>query len=153
MSKRRGINWPLILGFLAVGGIALFAFGKKLTSQIYVKKVSAQDIKLTWTGITGKIILEIQNNSEFAATITGFIGKVLYGEFPVADLNIASPITIQTGTSTIVPINITVGYEQLPESIINIVQSGQYLSALKVKGNLYGQGITLPIDYTIRLTP
>lgn len=155
MSKRRGTNWPLIIGVLAVIGISI-TFGKKIQniiSKVYVKRVAAKDVKLTWTGLTGKILIEIQNNSNISVTLTGFVGKAYYGAYPLADLTIASPVTIATESSTIILVDVRTDYSQLPQTVSDIIQSGQYISALKIKGNLYGEGVSLPIDYTISLTP
>lgn len=152
MSRRKKTNWPLIIGFVAIAGFAIYSFASKVTSNVFVKKVTARNFKVGWTGITGQIVMEIQNNSDVVASITGFIGKLIYADSPLADLAIQSPVTIQKGTSTIIPVNVEVNFAQLPTSIVQIISSGQYLSSLRVKGNLMGYGITVPIDYPITFT-
>jgi len=83
--------------------------------------------------------------------VQSFEGKLYYGAYDIADLNLISNVTLATGTSTIIPIDFSVGYADMGANIVNILQSGSYLYPFTVKGTLILEGISIPINQKISL--
>jgi len=139
------------LGILAlIGGVGYYLFSK-VAAKVYAEDVTMKITRSSFTDLIGQVLITVKNKLGASIPVQSFEGKLYYGAYDIADLNLISNVTLATGTSTIIPIDFSVGYADMGANIVNILQSGSYLYPFTVKGTLILEGISIPINQKISL--
>lgn len=139
------------LGILAlIGGVGYYLFSK-VAAKVYAEDVRMKITRSSFTDLIGQVLITVKNKLGASIPVQSFDGKLYYGSYDIADLKLISNVTLATGTSTIIPIDFSVGYADMGANIVNILQSGSYLYPFTVKGTLILEGISIPINQKISL--
>jgi len=139
------------LGILAlIGGVGYFLFSK-VAAKVYAEDVKMKITRSSFTDLIGQVLITVKNKLGASIPVQSFEGKLYYGAYDIADLKLTSNMTLATGTSTIIPIDFSVGYADMAANLVNILQSGSYLYPFTVKGTLIMEGLTIPINQKISI--
>ena len=83
--------------------------------------------------------------------IQGFTGRLLYGSYPLANIVLGEAMTIRgNDTSTLVS-QVNVNFLDLGQNIVQLVQSGEFLHGLRLKGTLRAFDFNVPINTPINI--
>lgn len=136
---------PLIL---FIGSIFLFmglrAAASYAAARFSIGAIKARIHSIDLSGVLIKITMAIRNDSGIAIPVESFEGVLKYGESILAPINLSNPMTIQTGTETIVPLDARINYSNLADNVKSLIMSGNYLSQLSISGRVTAGGITVP---------
>lgn len=137
---------------LKLGGIAFVIYllatkaGSALYNQILVGRPRIKLGKLSVSGIQAILTIPVTNNLPVSAPLDALMGQVMYGVYPVADFAMNSKVVILANQTTELVINTYLDWSKLAGSLIDLVESGQFLNALTVKGHAVSSGIVFPFE-------
>lgn len=138
--------------YLIVGGIALAIFlGMRAAPAYAAARFSVSNIKAkidAWTlqGVRLLISLNIQNDSGVAIPVDSFMGRIRYGSTILAPINLANPVTINSGGMTTLQFQTVISYAGLAANIQELIQSGNFIGALMIDGVLTAGGVSVPVQ-------
>lgn len=137
---------------LKLGGIAFVIYllatkaGSALYNQILVGRPRIKLGKLSVSGIQAILYFPVTNNLPVSAPLDALMGQVMYGVYPVADFAMNSKVVILANQTTELVINTYLDWSKLAGNLIDIVETGQFLNALTVKGHAVSSGIVFPFE-------
>lgn len=117
--------------------------------QILTPRINFDDP--TFQGIKADVILPVQNNTPVTVTLNSLVGVVRYGSQVLANVYINQPISINANSTVDITIDFNINYAQVGSSLVNIINSGNYLSNFIFEGQAQVEGIVLPINQRIPL--
>lgn len=149
------VNRKLIIIGLGVLGYFLF---KKATS-IWAKieygytKLRVQGIKTNpmGVGLEVKVIQPITNKNQISFPIDSIVGTMFYGRRPLATFAMPAPVVIGAGETTNIVFEGVLDFGQSAETVQTMVQTGQWLQALRFEGVASSKGITFPFNHTVSI--
>lgn len=134
---------------------ALSMLGNKIASKIIPGTPSLLQTNWSFHAVNFTFEMPVENQTPVSATLDGFQGQVMYGEYVVAPIIINGPITLQANAVTPIVFDVPVVYASLAEEILDLftdtANQGFVLSALVLKGMLQAAGLNIPINQQIRL--
>ncbi|MBK6860997.1 MAG: hypothetical protein IPK91_02650 [Saprospiraceae bacterium] len=139
------------IGAIAVGYVLFNSIARSVANNLSLVKATVKVGSLSFSGISLKVNLHIKNNTALAIPVDGFSGFVHYGINPIAPVDIRKSYVIQPQAISIITIDSLIEFSKLSTAISDIIKSGEYLNALKLKGQLAYESISIPID--INLNP
>lgn len=144
------MNWKTI-GILLLGYHLFKEFGTQVANRLSMGKPRLKFGNIRPQGINATLILPVTNSNPANLPVESFQGQVLYGQFPLSDVYLDSPQVLQSDSTTELKFNILIDTSRFSGSVIDIVNSGQLLQSLRLKGFLKSGGIVFPIDRTLQL--
>jgi hypothetical protein len=143
------------LELVGIGALVYFVgqyLASNIASKLVIGQISFSNLGSSFTGLNLRINIPILNQSAVPLPIDQFFGGLYYGDqYKLADLAIPTGLTIVPGEQIILPIDTYVDYASLSGQLVDIFQTGNFLNALKVKGNLQSSGLTIPINQNLQL--
>lgn len=140
---------------LLIGGglIALFFFAKskigKVVEGISISRVRVrvESFQVFSLRLTLKLTLDIRNSNPVPIPFNSFFGELLYGDVPLTPIQVYNGSDLAPRSVTPVDVLSEINLTQFGGNIITIVQSGQLLRDLRLKGKLnLRQGVALNVD-------
>jgi hypothetical protein len=131
MSRKK---W--IIGGVVVGAAVVFwvkAAASKIENNI---KYSFSNPKVRF-GLNTEIDIDltVTNNNSISVELMGFTGDLLYGEKDLGDVT-AQPVEMMANSTSTTTITTSIALFDAANSIMSLIQSGQYLNELKVIGKI-----------------
>lgn len=148
------MNTDKVLRIVGIAALAFFALqwvAGKVYEKFIIGSIGLTKKKLTPYGLELRIVMPITNKTPVNLPIDGFQGSLLYGSARLANVSIITPLVISGGATTDIVIETQIKYEDISASIIDLINTGEYLRNLRVKGNLFSSGIIFPVDRTISI--
>lgn len=128
-----------------------YGIAEQIQSRITVTPVSVKP-RFSWntpTFIFIDMVFRVQNDNVVGGTADGFEGTLFYAQTKMGDISLMGPISLP-GESTIdLAMTARLSLEQLPVDIAVMIESGNFLGALRVKGTLYTSYVNIPIDQNV----
>ena len=150
MSKRRG---SFLVPGLAIAGLGLFLFLRsalaRATERVTVKGIRARLKNTSFTSTTVEIYLDIVNATGLSVPVDSFDGRIRYGGTILAPLVSKEPVVLQHGQHSTMVMQAQIQYTHLAANIVELLQSGQFISNLTVEGVLRAGGISVPVQQNI----
>lgn len=140
-----------LIGLLTVGYFIFTHFVGGVLSKLYVVSVGLKLGSVATSGIPFTLPISIRNDSQTAIPIKGFEGTLLYGSTPIAPVLILSPVTISAQQVTTIDVKSQIKFSDLASDIVDLISSGQLLNNLRLVGDLFYEGISIPIDQVIKI--
>jgi len=105
--------------------------------------------RLKTNGVFVKITQPIQNNNKISFPIDAIHATVLYGENPLAEITLPTPIVIEASQTTELVFDTFLDFSYLGASVFDMANTGNWLQALRVKGYAVSKGVVIPYEHTI----
>jgi len=140
------------LKFLGIGALVwlvLKNIGNSIVSKLSLSKVKIQNVNINLQGVSFKIIASVQNNSQISLPLQDFKGFVMYGQSVLTEVTLGSPEIIAAQSIVDIPFNSHIPINQLSNTIISMIESGQWLNSLYLEGTIYSEGISIPVSKAI----
>lgn len=144
------MNWRLI-AFGFIGYYALQYLGTQVGNRLNVGKPRIKVKGINATGIRAMLFLPVTNTNPASLPVEAFQGQILYGTYPLSDLYLNSPTVIQANETTELQFDIIIDTSRFTGSVVDLVNSGQLLQSLRLKGHLKSAGVVFPIERTLQL--
>lgn len=138
-----GIGALVYLGLKYLGGFVASYF------SVGVPRFKVKSFKPTF--FEGTLFLPITNNTPATIPIDGFKGKIMYGQYKLADIAVNQQFNITAKDTADMPVNVYVGYGDLSGNLYDLISSGSLLQSLRVTGHVFSRGVVVPIDNTIQI--
>ena len=150
MDRKKIIIGSAITGAIAVGYL-LFSKANRFAKNIKYR-FSNPRIKILDTEI--ELDLYVKNDNNFDMEVEGFIGKLYYGREVIGDITSGS-LSLLANESDTTKVTVDFSIMNVANTITQMIQSGQYLNQLKVKGKIRVQnpqtGIAVNVNYNERV--
>jgi len=138
------------IGLIAAG---LYLASKAFASYAYDNfQVVSAKIKLqppSYQGITGKVVLTIENKTDIPVTVQSLSGRVLYNNSPLAQYLVSQTFTIQPKAQTSQDISFFVPYADLSATLTDAITSGQFSTFATIEGSAKVGGVVIPFSYPL----
>jgi len=138
------------VGLIAAG---LYLASKAFAAYAYDNfQVISAKIKLqqpTYQGLTGKVVLTIENKTEIPVTVQSLSGRVLYNNSPLAQYLVSQSFTIQPNSQTSQDISFFVPYADLSNTLTSAITSGQFSTFATIEGAAKVGGVVIPFSYPL----
>lgn len=140
---------------LRIAGFAFIAYlvGNNLFTSVY-NRISFGNTRLKLgrvepTGINVQVIQPIDNRNLIGFHIDTIRATILYGDNPLAEIFLPAPVDIAPQQSTALEFSTFLDFGNVAGSIYNVIDSQQWLQALRVKGYAASQGVIIPFEHTV----
>lgn len=124
-------------------GLGYLAY--RLYTKVYVERSSLRNLRPTWDGLTGTVVMQVKNQSNTPLPIQGFQGVILYNNINMANL-VIGPSVIQPRTTTNIEVQFKALWAELPTSIEQIFKQQAWYPQFSVRGTLYAAQLQIPIN-------
>jgi hypothetical protein len=143
--------------FVGLGVLAYVLF--KEATNIWGKieygytKLRIKGIKTTPTGIglEVKVIQPITNKNNLSFPIESIAGTMFYGRRPLATFAMPAPVVVGAGQTTNIEFDGVLDFGQSAETIQTMIQTGQWLQALRFEGVASSTGVAFPFNHTVSI--
>jgi LEA14-like dessication related protein len=144
------MNKKLIIG--SVISVTIIGFWLSSKANQFVKNItyrfSNPRVSILNTNI--KMDLKINNKNQFDMEVEGFNGRLLYGRNEIGTVTSGSLILEAMG-SDVTEVTVDLKVIDMASGVIQMIESGNYLQKLKVKGIIRlknpSSGITINVPY------
>lgn len=144
MSKKNNSDVIKWAGIAAILYLAFNYISGALSSKISFGRPRIKVNKPTWTGLKVEITQPITNNLPVSFPIESFKGEVLYGDKKLSDLMLTNPIVLEANNTSNLTINADLNFENLAGNIADLIQSGEILQSIYLKGFIASSGVVYP---------
>lgn len=131
-------------------GVLLFlvarSYGRSIAAQFNIGRVKMNLKNADLNGVQFDINVPITNPLPVGLPIDSFVGVVRFGNYPLADVLITQPITIQSGDTKIYNLTGNVRYDQLATNIVDIITNRDFQNNLYLDATVKSAGI--PYSFT-----
>jgi len=103
--------------------------------------------RLKTNGVFVKITQPIQNNNKISFPIDSIRATVLYGENPLAEITLPTPIVIEASQTTELVFDTFLDFSYLGASVFDMANTGNWLQALRIKDPTSVPSVFLPTTY------
>lgn len=103
----------------------------------------------TPTSVFFDMVFRIKNENPVGGTADGFEGTLFYANAKMGDISLVGPLSLPAEATTELTMSARLSLEELPMEIATMIQSGNFLGALRVKGTLFTSYINIPIDQNV----
>lgn len=140
---------------LRLAGVAFIAYlvGNHLFNSVYNRiKFGGTRIKLGAlepAGVNVKVLQPIENQNPVGFHLDAIRANILYGENALAEVFLPAPVDIPPEQTTVLEFNTFLNFGDLAGSIYSLINSGQFLQALRIKGYAASRGIVIPFEHTV----
>jgi len=148
MRKLSTLEWAGIAALLYFG---LQYLGSAISSKIGVGKILIKVKNLTFSGVTVELTLPIINNTDISLPVSSFYGQLLYGTYALADLQVQGPVSVAAKSTTPLFVDAAISFAELSGQLVSMIQSGEWINALRVKGTLNADGLNIPVNQPLTL--
>jgi len=137
---------------LAFGGLLVWLFSSiqknvnGIKNQLSFGKISSNGVQASLSALTLNLVIEVVNGSDTELPFDSFAGNLFLGDQILAPVTISNPTTLQAKQTTTVPVQVDISYFGLPQAIITLIQSGNFLNELRLKGNIKSGVLSIPVD-------
>ncbi len=125
--------------------------GNSVVNKLQVQKIKIDQPVFTFDGAHIDLYFTIKNNGLISLPLDGFSGVLKYGDTSLSSLSISQSTTLEAGSISVVPASAFIGFAQLANELLDLIQSGDFLNGLYVKGNLISSSVNIPINQPITL--
>lgn len=133
----------ILWGLLIFGGIYMLA--RRTAAKITVGTAGVRVHKLSLSNIELRVDLPVINESQIPATVTGFLGQILYGATQIGVVELMKPTDIPGFGQITVPFRANISTISAGQAIYSILSNPPVdWSQFRVRGTL--QVGPLPID-------
>jgi len=138
--------------FFALGGFLAWLIGSVskningIKDSLSFGRITSSGVSPTLNTVTFNLAIDVVNGSDTALPFDSFDGNLFFGENNLSRVLINNPVVIQSMATTSVPLAVEVRYTDVPISILNIIQSGNFLNELRLRGNIRSGILSIPID-------
>lgn len=138
------------------GLAALLYMASNYLSGVISSKISFGTPRLkkgpiTFEGIRVEISQPISNKLPVSFPIDSFQGSILYGEKVLSTLMLTNPIVVDANATSELKINADLNFANVVGNISDLIQSGEYLQGLYLKGFVASSGVIYPFKEKISL--
>jgi LEA14-like dessication related protein len=140
-----------LLAVLGIGYVVFSSFLSGVISKLSLDSASIRFGNFTLQGVAVTVPLTIRNDSSTAIPIQGFEGAIYYGNEPLATLLRTDPVSITANALTTVNVDSTILFVNLAEDIINIIKTKSFSNNLRLVGDLFTEGIIIPINQVVTI--
>lgn len=154
MAKSNAGKRKVNEGLRWVGIAALAYFGFNMLYNAVYNRVGFGKPRIrlsnpTLTSVRAEITFPIENNNPVAFPLEGLIAQVVYGPYILATLVQSQPVEIKANDTTLLVFNTRLDYANLGGSIMALVESGEFLQTLRIRGEAISSGLKIPFDNPI----
>ena len=142
------IKWA---GIAALAYVVLSNLGSWLSQKISVGAIKMQMGSTSPSGQQITLQIPVVNQAPVSYPLEAFQGVLQWGENPLANVIISTPVTISANSTTTIPVGVFVPFANLGTQIVDIIQEGNWLAGANIKGMLRAGGINVPIQQSIQL--
>lgn len=143
---------------LLIIGLLFFA-GKKLFDQAYNRiiygttKLRTRGFQLgqNSVGLKVQVIQPITNENPVSFPLDDFRGVMYYGQRPLAQFAMPGPTNIAAGSTVDLVFDGVLDFEESLETLQHIIQTGNWIQALRFQGTATSGGVTFPFNHTVRV--
>lgn len=137
------------IGVLTLGYVLFTSLARSVANNLSLVKATVKIGSLSLSGLSLKVNLHIKNNTALAIPVDGFSGFVHYGNHQIAPVDIRRSYVIQPSAISIITIDSLIQFSKLSTAIVDIIKSGAYLNALKLKGLMEFENLSIPVDVNL----
>ena len=134
------------LGFIS--WYALSSFTSKVVENVSFQKAMAQNFRLTGDGISFLLNMTFLNDLPFDIPSNNFSGRLFFGNTAFANVE-TGLIEMKADQSTTVPVNVTATIQDIGTGIIDVIQTRDFLRQVRLKGTLFSNGVSVPVDTSL----
>jgi LEA14-like dessication related protein len=95
--------------------------------------------------------LKITNNNPAGGRAESFVGSIYYSSAKITDIIINEPFEIGANDTRSMQVTAKVDIAEFPVQILQLVQEGELLGSVRIKGMLNWKGVNIPIDQNVPL--
>lgn len=143
-------NTLTVIGVLAIGAFLLNRFFHSVKSSLSIQSVNLKIGSLGALFIPVTTQVKVSNQSSVPIRLNSFIGDIYYGIEPVAPVIIQN-LNIEPNTISDISIQSQISIADTAQSILDIIQSKQYISNFRLVGTINFNGLSLPVDQVITI--
>lgn len=140
-----------IIGILGIGFLLLKQEVQGFFSKLAINSVSLKYGGFTAPGIPLTIQVEIKNNSNLSIEMEGLDAVISYNGIDLAPVFIIEPVSITANSFAIIPFKTIIRIADLSADVLEIVTNKLFINNPRLKGNLYAEGISFPVDQVITI--
>lgn len=149
------MNKRILIGSVIIGAVALgFVLSSKAMRFVKNIKYRFSNPQINILQSEVEMDLTVSNENEFDLVVEGFRGKLFYGKDEVGEVTSGS-LSLLANESDTTKINVDLSVLNVASTLIQLIQSGQYLNELRVKGTIKVKnpqtGITVSVPYNERV--
>lgn len=93
--------------------------------------------------------MRVQNNNVIGGRVQRFDGELFYSNARLGSVQMVQPFEIGPGETRRLDFTARISIAELPGQISNLIQSGQVLGSVRIKGILKTADVNIPIDQNI----
>ena len=142
-------------GIWALIGIGIYLALQKgvsfVASQFAVLTPRINFTNITFNGVQANVIVPIQNNTPASVPVQSLQGVIKYGNQVLSNVNLKQPTTIGANSTVDLTIDFYIDYAIVGGGIINIINSGNYVSNFFFEGQAVVGGLVIPVNQRIPL--
>ncbi|MEL6143771.1 MAG: hypothetical protein AAFU67_19435, partial [Bacteroidota bacterium] len=107
--------------------------------------------RFNFQGLNLDLSIPVTNNTPAGVAIESFVGRLMYGTYKLADINMLEPVTITgNGVSTLMT-RVDVSIADLGQNVVSLIENQDWLQSLRIVGTLRALNVNFPVDQSIRL--
>jgi len=95
--------------------------------------------------------LRITNNNPAGGRVEQFVGEIYYSSAKLTDIQILQPFEIEANDTRRLDVTAKIDVAQFPFQILQLIQQGELLGSVRIKGILNWKGVNVPIDQNVPL--
>lgn len=138
-------------GIIGIGYLLFNFVSNQVYSRLGFGNTRINLGRLDPTGVQVEIIQPLVNNNPVSFPLDSLQFQVLYGDNVLTQVTMPQPIVIEGNSSTDLSFNSFLDFSNLAGSVANIIASGQFLQALRVKGVAVSSGLAIPFTHTVSI--
>ncbi len=138
-------------GILALGYFLLNSVGNAIANRISIGRPLLRVNRISGLGVEVTLILPVVNSTPVSAPIDGLSGNIIYGNQVLSQVVLNRSLTITANNSTDLTFNASLDFAQLGTSVVNIIDSGEWLQSLRFKGQAVSKGVVFPFDRAFQI--
>lgn len=140
-----------LAGLFAIGYLVATWLGGALADRIKIDTPKIQIIGIRQGNFALSLIIPVLNNTPIPLPFDSFMGQLLYGGTPLANVLVNSGIVISPGERINITADVRVPLADLTGNLAALISSGQYLQSFRLVGNAVSANVVIPIDQDIRI--
>ncbi|MEM1323653.1 MAG: LEA type 2 family protein [Bacteroidota bacterium] len=150
-SKQSSTSPLSLLGIAFIGYLAIKHLGGAASSAISFGRPRIRFGGIQNWGVETTITIPVTNQNPVGLTIDGLLGQLKYGQYTLLPFQMANQVHIAANATTEVTFNGQIRFAEIGGNILALFTSGQIMQDLRIQGQAYVAGLTIPFNSSIGL--
>ena len=136
-------------GILGIAYLVINAISNAIYSRIQFGTTGIKLGTVTAQGVNVEITQPITNTNPVSFPVEQLEFNVLYGDNVLSRVVMPQEVSIEANETTLLEFDAFLNFGDLGGSVMDLINSGEYLQALRVKGFAKSSDIVIPFTNTI----